>query len=127
LRRGAWKSPGVLLGAAITVLVLTGCHGGARGETVIAYANGLGGTLSGLVGSRLALENINFLPRQFNGPGANGTNFAFSGAEFRTSYDLTVATQPTSPSQICVRYFVRRPDFGDAPRGCNSGRDPNDP
>jgi 6-phosphogluconolactonase len=99
LCRGAWNSPGVVLSVLITVSTLTGCHGGGGSSpVVVAFGDNLGGTLKGLVGSGLVLQN----PIQLNGPGANGTDVLFGSARLNTSYDLTVATQPTNPSQTCV-------------------------
>src|SRR6266850_5272447 len=85
-----------LLALMSGILVLNGCGGGDSAPT---YA--IGGTISGLVGSRLALRN--------NGatvsiaPGRNGQvpDF-FSDLPDGASYDVTVATQPTTPSQTCV-------------------------
>ncbi len=115
LRRGARTSPGVLLGAVFTLLALTGCHGGGgdagSGGCITCgpfFAN-LSGTLSGLVGSRLTLQDqstsfqINGPTlQQINGPAANGPDTYFGNASFNTTYDITVATQPTNPSQTCV-------------------------
>jgi 6-phosphogluconolactonase len=113
LREFGLSSPGRRLTALISALTLTACHasgggGGGGGGYSDTLADSLGGTLSGLVGSRLALQNKNDIsaPMVFNGPGANGTYLAFpnqfGAASFNTSYDLTVVTQPTNPSQTCV-------------------------
>ncbi len=102
MRRDARKSPAVLLSALITLATTTGCHGGAGGGINLdgPFADNLGGTLSGLVGSRLTLQdNSMTLISQLNGPAANGTNLVFGIVDFGTSYDVTVATQPTNPSQ----------------------------
>jgi DNA-binding beta-propeller fold protein YncE len=66
------------------------------------FADNLGGTLSGLVGSRLTLQDNSMTLSQLNGAPANGTNLIFGSADFNTSHDITVATQPTNPSQTCV-------------------------
>ena len=99
---GARPPPGILLGALITVLILTGCHGPSGCFLCGPYADTLGGTLSGLVGSRLTLQNNSSPGSQLNGPAANGTNVVFATALFSSSYNVTVATQPTNPSQTCV-------------------------
>jgi 6-phosphogluconolactonase len=102
--RCAFKSPRVLLSALIPLVTLIGCGGGGGGRIDIEgpFADNLGGTLSGLVGSRLTLQDNSMTLSQLNGPAANGTNLVFGIADFNTSYDVTVATQPTSPSQSCV-------------------------
>jgi len=95
LHCGACKSPGVVL----TALIMTGCHsGGGSSPVVVGLTDSLGGTLTGLVGSGLVLQD----PVQLNGPGANGSNVLFGSATINTSYDLSVETQPTNPSQTCV-------------------------
>jgi hypothetical protein len=96
---GARQPPGVLLGALITVLILTGCHGPSGCFLCGPYADSLGGTLSGLVGSRLRLQNNSSPGSQLNGPGANGTNVVFATALFSSGYNVTVVTQPTNPSR----------------------------
>jgi 6-phosphogluconolactonase len=96
---GARKSPGVVMSVLITVSTLTGCHGGGGSSPVmVAFDDKLGGTLRGLVGSGLVLQD----PIQLNGPGANGTNVLFGSASLNTNYDLAIETQPTNPSQTCV-------------------------
>jgi len=61
----------------------------------------LGGSIDGLVGSRLALDNNGSISTI--GPAANGyTASLFTGLPNGTSYNVTVATQPTNPSQTCV-------------------------
>jgi 6-phosphogluconolactonase len=84
---------------AAVALILEGCGGGCDGCTGRDYK--IGASIDGLVGSRLALSN--------NGvtvaiaPGATGRlDGVFSGLLNGTSYNITVATQPTSPSQTCV-------------------------
>jgi 6-phosphogluconolactonase len=62
----------------------------------------LQGTVSGLVGFRLALQNgSTALSIPLNGADANG-NQTFSTAAADTAYNITVKTQPTSPSQTCA-------------------------
>jgi 6-phosphogluconolactonase len=87
---------------AAAILILNGCDGGGCDDCSPA---GVGLTIdaniNGLVGSRLALSN--------NGvtvtiaPGTTGKVAAlFSGLANGASYKVTVATQPTNPSQSCV-------------------------
>src|SRR5271156_5232810 len=62
----------------------------------------LQGSVSGLVGFRLTLQNgSTALSTALNGPDANG-NQTFGTAATNTAYNITVMTQPTSPSQTCV-------------------------
>jgi len=59
--------------------------------------------LSGLVGYRLTLQNgANPLKSPLNGPGANGSGILFGTANRNSNYNITVRTQPTTPSQTCV-------------------------
>ena len=57
--------------------------------------------MSGLVGSRLTLQNNAAGGFQLNGSASNGDKVVFAVALFNTAYDLTVQTQPTNPSQTC--------------------------
>jgi hypothetical protein len=96
-----------LLAGFIAIAVLTGCHGVLGGGCLLCgpfppvQAN-LEGTLSGLVGSRLTLQNSGAGGFQLNGSMANGASVVFAVALFNTAYNLTVQTQPTNPSQTCV-------------------------
>jgi hypothetical protein len=93
------------LAALLIPLALAGCGGGGGHGSFLfgPFADNLSGTVSGLVGSRLTLQNNSTpLGGQFNGPAANGTNVFFGIANFNSSYNVTVKTQPTNPSQTCV-------------------------
>jgi len=81
-----------LLTLAFAVLVLNGCGGSSL------YS--IGGTVSGLVGSRLTLQN-NGSPIAVE-PTADGFQLLATFLSNGTAYDITVATQPTTPSQTCV-------------------------
>ena len=101
-RRGAWRSAGTILSALITAVTLIGCHGARSGggAGLGGYIE-LDGSLSGLVGSGLVLQNgqINIA---INGPGTIrpvGNSLLWVGTR---AGDVTVATQPTNPSQTCV-------------------------
>ena len=74
------------------VLALNGCGGSSL------YS--IGGTVSGLVGSRLTLQN-NSSPIAVE-PTADGFQLLATFLSNGTAYDITVATQPTTPSQTCV-------------------------
>src|ERR1700678_3435972 len=92
--------------AVLAIAALTGCHGGFGGcllcGPIPRVQDNLEGTLSGLVGSGLTLENNGGGGFQVNGSTANGTSVVFAVGLFNTAYDLTVETQPTNPSQTCV-------------------------
>jgi 6-phosphogluconolactonase len=81
-----------LLTLAFAVLVLNGCGGSSF------YS--IGGTVSGLVGSRLTLQNNGSIVTIE--PAANGFQLLFNYLPNGAPYDITVATQPTIPSQTCV-------------------------
>jgi 6-phosphogluconolactonase (cycloisomerase 2 family) len=97
--------PALRLGAVLAVLLMAGCNGGhnctACGGSGGGTAN-LEGSVSGLVGSRLVLQNNSTRLTQLNGSGANGSSVLFGTARVSSSYDITVLTQPTTPSQTCV-------------------------
>ena len=94
-----------LLTATCAIAVMTGCHPGGGcflcGPFPAVQAN-LEGSLSGLVGSRLTVQNNGAAGFQLNGSMANGTSVIFDVVLFNTAYNLTVQTQPTNPSQTCV-------------------------
>jgi 6-phosphogluconolactonase len=103
--RGAHR----LLAAFFAIAVLTGCkpNFGNVGPCAVCFGPptqvSLEGTLSGLVGSRLRLQNSAAEGRpQSNGAASNGTAVVFAESPFNTAYDLTVQTHPTNPSQTCI-------------------------
>ncbi len=65
-------------------------------------SDNLGGSISGLVGSRLQLQNNTTPGEQYNGPAANGASVIFATSAPNASYNVTVAVQPTNPSQTCI-------------------------
>jgi 6-phosphogluconolactonase len=81
-----------VLTLTFVVLALNGCGGSSL------YS--IGGTVSGLVGSRLTLQN-NGSPIAVE-PTADGFQSLATFLSNGTAYDITVATQPTTPSQTCV-------------------------
>jgi hypothetical protein len=84
------------LAAALAVLALTGCGGG--GGCFLCFYT-LDGTASGLSGSGLKLGDGSYGTVTI---AANGT-FSFGGGYYPgETYDVTVITQPTNPSQTCV-------------------------
>src|SRR5882757_9864093 len=96
----------VRLCAVLATLLITGCNNG--GSSCTGCGGGGTGTakleasVSGLVGSRLVLQNNSTRLNQLNGQVSNGSNVLLGTAKFNSSYDITVLTQPTSPSQTCV-------------------------
>jgi len=85
---------------AASIWVLNGCGGGDCANcNPLSYS--IGASVNGLAGSRLALSN-NGLTVAI-APGTTGKVAAlFSGLANGASYEVTVATQPTNPSQSCV-------------------------
>jgi 6-phosphogluconolactonase len=63
----------------------------------------LGGTVSGLYGSRLVLQTNGVDSGNKVGPAGNGSYAdLFGELPSGTTYNITVATQPTYPSQTCI-------------------------
>lgn len=99
-------TPRTVLALTLIALLSAGCGGGGGGDSSVAppppppATYTVGGMLSGLVGSGLALE--------LNGGGsmsiaAKATSFAFSSAlQSGASYSVSIASQPTNPTQICA-------------------------
>lgn len=92
------------LGWLICLLLLVGCsngRGSLEGAETTPAQEGftVGGTVSGLVGTGLVLQNNGGadLAVSANGSFAFVTSFATG-----TSYNVTVATQPSNPGQICT-------------------------
>ncbi len=95
-----WKCAGVVVSLMI-VSAFTACAGGAGSSKIFTppptYT--IGGTVAGLSGTGLVLQNDggNNLAVNSNG------NFTFSAAiASGGSYNVTVLTQPTNPAQSCV-------------------------
>jgi len=85
----------LVLSALIGVLLIVGCGSGTNTSTPpVTYT--VGGTVSGLAGSGLVLQDNsgNNLAVSANGPFTFTTALA-SG----TAYSVTVFSQPTSPNQ----------------------------
>src|SRR4051794_22882588 len=92
--------------AVCACVFLAACHGGGGGDggggggapPPVTYT--VGGTVSGLSGSGLVLRNNT--GNDLSVPAASGT-FTFSTAlASGAAYGVTVATQPTNPSQTCA-------------------------
>ena len=88
------------LSALIAILFVVGCAGGVTQNSNSARVTyTMGGTVSGLSGTGLVLQNnsSNNLPVSANGSFTFTTAIASGGA-----YRVTVLTQPSSPTQTCV-------------------------
>jgi 6-phosphogluconolactonase len=80
--------------AAAVLAALTACGGGDSGPATYT----VGGTVTGLTGSGLVLQNYDVnLPVNTSGAFTFGTQLV-SG----TSYAVGVVTQPTNPNQLCM-------------------------
>lgn len=85
-----------MFSTAFAVMLLSSC-GGANCTSCLEV------TVSGLVGSRLTLENNDVAPGRTIAAGANGIYPVFFGSlASGATYNITVTTQPTTPSQTCV-------------------------
>jgi len=98
MRRLKWVFPALLV---VLAVVLTSCSGGTGSSKIITppptYT--IGGTISGLSGSGLVLQNNGGSALSVNGNGS----FTFASAvPGGTSYSVTVSTQPTNPAQNCT-------------------------
>src|SRR3979490_2859035 len=96
-----------LLAAQFAVLTLTGsgCGGGGYGAILsIPPSYTLGGTVSGLAGSGLVLQDNGVANGSTIGRAANVPFPDLTGGRIAngTPYNVTVKTQPTNPSQTCV-------------------------
>ena len=88
------------LSALIGILFVIGCAGGGtQGSNPPPVTYTIGGTISGLSGAGLVLQNNggNNLSVSANGSFAFTTAITSGG-----SYSVTVLTQPSSPAQTCV-------------------------
>jgi 6-phosphogluconolactonase (cycloisomerase 2 family) len=87
--------PGTLL--LITLSLLAGCGGGGGSNAPPTYS--IGGTVTGLAGGTVVLQNsgLNNVSVSANG------SFTFSNLiSSGSTYSVTVLTQPTAPSQTCT-------------------------
>lgn len=96
MRRNLWRRGSNILGLLLCS-ALASCGGGGSSPAPVNYT--VGGSVSGLAGSGLVLQN--------NGSNnlavsANGT-FTFTAAlASGTAYSVTVLSQPTNANQTCV-------------------------
>ncbi|MGD0941739.1 MAG: hypothetical protein ABR905_18745, partial [Terracidiphilus sp.] len=99
---GSWKNSCVFMLLAMAAFTIFGCGGGAgvsTGTTPPPTTYTIGGTVSGLTGSGLVLQDNggNNLAVSANG------SFSFSTAISNGSaYSVSVLTQPAVPAQQCV-------------------------
>ncbi len=80
---------------AVFALLLASCGGGGGG----AAGYTIGGTVSGLTGTGLVLQNNGADDKTITGDGAFSFTTPVAGG---ANYNVTIRTQPTSPNQICV-------------------------
>jgi len=84
---------------AVLVLLLGGCGGGGSGGGGGSTTYTVGGTVIGLTGSGLVLQNEGGDDLPISASGA----FTFAkGMPSGTSYAVTVKSSPTSPVQVCT-------------------------
>jgi hypothetical protein len=87
------------LALTLSAVLLCSCGGGGGGSGPHTVSV----KVSGLVGSRLALQLNGATSGSAIGPAANGSySNLFSRLASGTAYNITVATQPTTPSQTCI-------------------------
>jgi uncharacterized repeat protein (TIGR03803 family) len=84
---------------AIAVLFLVGCGSGGSGTKLPPQTHTIGGTVSGLSGTGLVLQNNSSSNLSISGNG----NFTFSTPiAAGGAYRVTVLTQPSNPTQTCT-------------------------
>jgi hypothetical protein len=85
--------------SVLPVLLLAACSGGGGSSPMPRVTYTVGGTVTGLSGSGLVLQNDGGSSLPVSSPGA----FTFSaGLSSGTAYSVTVAAQPSSPTQTCA-------------------------
>lgn len=89
-------SPGIVVSLLSTVLLLNGC-GGDSVQQAARYS--IGGTINGLVGKGLVLQDNGLDNLAVSASGVFTFQTPLSNG---SSYAVTVATQPSSPTQECV-------------------------
>jgi hypothetical protein len=83
----------------LALLTLAACGGGNGSSGESGSPHTIGGTISGLNGSGLALQDNGGATLKISGNG----NFTFATAVAGgNSFNVTVSTQPTDPSQTCT-------------------------
>ncbi len=92
-----WKHLARVSAIAIPWLLVAACGGGGSSTPIITYT--IGGTVTGLSGSGLVLQNNGGSSLAVSSSGA----FTFAGRlGSGAAYAVTVATQPSFPTQTCV-------------------------
>ncbi|MBL0172089.1 MAG: hypothetical protein IPP90_15460 [Gemmatimonadaceae bacterium] len=85
------------------VLMVSACSGGATDSTEGANPKGqnlvIEGAIVGLAGSGMVLQNNGGNDLTVSAP---ANNFLFTGIAEKSSYNVTIRTQPTAPSQTCA-------------------------
>ena len=101
-----------LIIVSFIAVLAAGCGGGGKNNCTNCgpKSANLQGSVTGLLGYRLALQNGSTpLTVSLNGATGNGTGVLFGTAPFNSNYSITVATQPTTPSQTCVTLLISPP------------------
>jgi hypothetical protein len=95
-----WARFAIVIATPMLSMALTACSGGGGGSSSAPTATyTVGGTVTGLSGSGLVLQNNGGTSLTVSLPGA----FTFADAVGSgAAYSVTVATQPSSPTQTCV-------------------------
>ncbi|MBI3358837.1 MAG: hypothetical protein HY037_04530, partial [Nitrospirae bacterium] len=96
-KNNSWhKGYGFALVLFLVSVLLTGCPGTTPPPKTFT----IGGTVAGLTGTGLVLQNNGGNNLSIS---ANATSFTFAMAIVSgTAYNVTVVTQPTSPAQTCT-------------------------
>lgn len=93
----AYKLSNYLL-ATTTLLALVACGGSSNRGTPVATTYTIGGTVSGLLGSDLVLQNNGGSDIDLSADGG----FTFTGrVASGANYSVTLLTQPNAPTQTC--------------------------
>lgn len=96
--KDTWTHCANVIAVLMLLMLLAGCSGGGTSSMPSATYT-VGGTVTGLSGSGLILQNNGGSSLAVTLPGA----FTFAdGLASGSAYSVTVATQPSSPTQTCV-------------------------
>lgn len=99
-RPSAWRTFGISCTPLVGILLVAGCSAAAIGGTAPLTNNlVIEGSISGLLGSGLVLQNNGAGDLTVNAP---ANNFLFTGISEKSSYSISIKTQPTAPTQTCT-------------------------
>src|SRR5450631_2793889 len=98
-RVGRWAHVAKVIVTPMPLMILAACGGGGGTSSTPMISYTVGGMVTGLTGSGLVLQNNAGNDLTIFAPG----NFTFtSDLSGGAAYSVTVATQPSAPSQNCV-------------------------